>query len=295
MWLETNKVIYNTVIKEKSYDILGHLTLCDEELINKIIDDDDNCNKFLKYFNDEIKDNKSIVMKLVAKNVNNLEFVSERLYDDKEVLLTGLKCFSESHKYIGSSLSIKDIILKLITEDFLCEIYEYLHPIFKSDEDIAIAAIGQDSYLLKYSPDEIKDNYNVVLAGVSDYSYGFEFASERLRSNKQLAIIAIQHCEYQYTRALEYLSEELRDDEDVVLNYIEHAKWYELDEISDRLKDDKNFALKAVFINGSVLEFLSDRLRDDRDVVIDAVKSCSESIQYASHRLRTNLNINLPL
>ncbi len=41
---------------------------------------------------------------------------------------------------------------------------------------------------------------------------------------------------------------------------------------SAKLKDDKDFVLKAVRYNGHALKFVSERLKDDKDIVLEAVK-----------------------
>lgn len=63
--------------------------------------------------------------------------------------------------------------------------------------------------------------------------------------------------------------------------------------VSQRLRDDKILALKAVKgdSQGLALALLSPRMRDDREVVIQAVRASARAVEYASKRLKDNREI----
>jgi hypothetical protein len=77
-----------------------------------------------------------------------------------------------------------------------------------------------------------------------------------------------------------------RSDRDVVLAAVRHDG-YALQFASDELKDDKEIVLTAIeTYEGDVLEYASERLKDDRETVLAAVRRCENSIGFASERLR---------
>ncbi len=65
---------------------------------------------------------------------------------------------------------------------------------------------------------------------------------------------------------------ELRDDEEVMLSLIMSGTSHAPRQASERLRNDKHFALEAVKRNGRALGYISDAMRDDEEVVLAAVK-----------------------
>lgn len=98
---------------------------------------------------------------------------------------------------------------------------------------------------------------------------------------------------YNYDKASEIIERypELRDDEEAMLSLVVSGRSYAPKQASERLRNDKEFALKAVERNGRALHCFSDELRDDEDVVLAAVKQRGMSLEYASERLRDNEDI----
>ena len=66
----------------------------------------------------------------------------------------------------------------------------------------------------------------------------------------------------QHGSALEYASERLKDDHEIVLAAVTQNAWA-LAYASERLKDDRDFVLAAVTRNGWGLDYASERLKDD--------------------------------
>jgi hypothetical protein len=63
---------------------------------------------------------------------------------------------------------------------------------------------------------------------------------------------------------------------------------------SERLKDDKQFAIEAVKHHSHVLKYLSPRLQDDEDVVLAALKQYPMSpLEFASKRILNNKDFAL--
>ena len=56
----------------------------------------------------------------------------------------------------------------------------------------------------------------------------------------------------------------------------------ELEYASEELRNNKEVVLEAVKKNGSALEYASERLQADKDVVLAAVKQYGDSIVYAN-------------
>jgi hypothetical protein len=77
----------------------------------------------------------------------------------------------------------------------------------------------------------------------------------------------------------------------VILAAVRHDG-YALQFASDKLKDDKEIVLTAIGkYEGDVLEYASERLKDDKETVLSAVGRCEYSIGYASERLRHDADV----
>ena len=74
---------------------------------------------------------------------------------------------------------------------------------------------------------------------------------------------------------------------------IKSKECYQLRYMSDKLKKDKNFALKAVQINAFSLSYFDNSIKDNDEIVFEAVKSNRLAFEYASDRLRNNRELAL--
>ena len=136
----------------------------------------------------------------------------------------------------------KDLLISLVLKD------KSLLKFISNNKDFMIALVLKDSSYLQHASDDLKDNEEVVLAAVikseSTNSWkSFSFASERLRNDPGMAMAAIAK-DY---RALQYASDEIKDNKDFIITLIKDGYSY-------------------------ILQFASERLRNDKEVVIEAVK-----------------------
>lgn len=87
---------------------------------------------------------------------------------------------------------------------------------------------------------------------------------------------------------LEFLSDILRDDKQIVIEAVRHDQWA-LYYTSDRLRNDKEVVLAAVSSYAGSLFCASEELHNDKDVVLAAIKQGETSgvraIKYASEDL----------
>lgn len=107
-----------------------------------------------------------------------------------------------------------------------------------------------------------------------------EFASDELRDDKEVVLEAVEKdgC------SLRLASERLKDDKEFLMSLVK-KNGFSLYYASDRLKDDKEVVLEAIK-SGFSLYYASDRMKDDEEVVIEAVKKDCHSLRYASERLQ---------
>lgn len=92
--------------------------------------------------------------------------------------------------------------------------------------------------------------------------------------------------------ALQYASEALRADKEVVMAAV-HTTGWALDYAAPHLKADKEVVLAAVRQNGWALRYAADVLRADKQVVMDAVRQSGWALEDAAVPLRADKQVVL--
>ena len=112
----------------------------------------------------------------------SLYFASERLRDDKDVVMAAVQQNGMALYFASERL--------------------------RDDKDVVMAAVHQIGTALYFASDELRNDKDVVLKAVQQNGMTLRYASERLRGDKDVVMAAV----HQYEWALIYASKELRDD-----------------------------------------------------------------------------------
>ena len=158
----------------------------------------------LKYFSEEIRNNKGIVLIAVANNGNELKCASDKLKKDREVVLTA----TNTSKSMGF---------------FSNESIKYVDKSFLSDFEIARVAVSFSGNSLQYFTDEIKQDKDIVSIAVNNSPDALEFADKSLLSDKDF-ILSLPNKIYRSDgskfRAFSILGDKLKKDHDIVTKAI---------------------------------------------------------------------------
>jgi len=109
-------------------------------------------------------------------------------------------------------------------------------------------------------------NKEFVLNKVKKNGCALEYASEELRNDKEIVLEAVK----QNGKALKYANEELRGDKEVVIEAVKQNS-NALQYASKKLFSSKKFMIEAVKQDGHILRYASKKLRNDKKVVLEAV------------------------
>tara|TARA_B100001250_G_scaffold301584_1_gene263287 strand:+ start:2100 stop:4151 length:2052 start_codon:yes stop_codon:yes gene_type:complete len=154
----------------------------------------------LKYFSEEIRNNKGIVLIAVANNGNELEYASDKLKKDREVVLTA----TNTGKSMGS---------------FSNESIKYVDKSFLSDFEIARVAVSSSGNSLQYFADEIRQDKDIVSIAVNNSPSALQFADKSLLSDKDF-ILSLWDGWSSSFRAFSILGDKLKKDHDIVTKAI---------------------------------------------------------------------------
>jgi len=156
----------------------------------------------LKSATQEQQSDRAFVLKAVAYDGYNLEYVSEKLRNDKEIVLKAIESFSEVLKFSGESLQNDRAFIKeaiKVNEYVLSDAKEK----FQKDSELAFLAVKRNSMVLKFLP-YYKRNKAFILELLNSDIDVFPYIEERLKTDRDI-IKATQMVPYKYQGFEEYL------------------------------------------------------------------------------------------
>lgn len=155
------------------------------------------------------------------------------------------------------------------------------------DRGELISQLFVDGMSLQYASKKLLKDEDIVSMAVNKNGLAIQFAPKWQNDR----FVAFQAFSNDY-RAAEFISKKFLDDEDFMRGSFYSADRLErIQYASDRLKDNKEFFLDIVKIDGMAIQYASDRLKDDKDVVLVAIDENGRAIQFASERLRNDKDI----
>lgn len=266
------------------------------------------CFANIQYSSPELINNKSFVIEAI-KQSNYFTMNLRKYLDDKDVMLEAVKKDSYSLSAASDRLKDdKDIILAAVNNGGIHTL-SYASERLRDDKEVVLTAVIKNPESLQYASDRLKDSELIVKTAMDRHNERnpLQYASERLRTNPELlnsnkevvisdrekAMEAIRedHTKLKYVDksllnnkdfimdavkvtvgiAIEYTSDELKKDADVVLASLSRVNINALETAGAEIRDNKDFMMKAVAIRGDALYYASDRLKDDVDIVKTAI------------------------
>jgi len=152
-------------------------------------------------------------------------------------------------------------------------------------KDDVIDAIREDEIEFEDVDLALRGDREVVSAALQKDFSNLEFASIDIQGDQKFLLDTIEK-----TQEAEACRDALNPDENFSGN-----SFLFLDYVTPELKDDNNFVLKAVKLDGMNLHFASNRLRNDPEVVDAAAVQSDYTFQYASEPLRSSKDFVLSL
>lgn len=163
---------------------------------------------------------------------------------------------------------------------------------FKHDRKL-ISNYQNDPHKFKIASKKIKNNKNIVLAVMKKNGYLLEYTSDELKNDHEVVITAINNSNGQ---ALQYASDKLKNDRDIIFTALKYRSDL-LKHASDELKNDREIIIAALQKNASeyrsdnVLNYVSDNLKNDFEIVKIAIKNSDYALRYASDKLKNDREI----
>ena len=255
----------------------------------------------------DIRDDKEIVMKLVACYGGALRYVSDRLRSDEEVVRTAV---ADNGYAVQYALITIDLSLAYLAVERDNGSISHLGSIYTANRSIMEFVIARCGMLLSYASEELKDDEELVLLAISKSAGAFEYASPRLRADRDFIMLAVAKngcilhnileteidiemitlAVKTYGRALQWATVEQQDDYDLVKAAVSQngsaIKW-----ASWRLKSDRDIVMIAVGRNHMALRYVAEKFRADKEIIMYALSQSCEAIEYIGKELKNDIEI----
>ena len=226
---------------------------------------------------DALKEDANFTLRTVRLNPSLLEFASDRLRADPEIINIALQKSGYALKFAAEHFR-SDIKTALVasTHPHLSG-FEFVSSELRDDKEFALKVVGKNRGNIQFVSNRLKDDFDVALSAVRPYGAALKFLSPRLMESDYLRYVA-------YTDPNETL---------VPLGTIPNKKEIldcpSLLILSDtKLREDRDFLLELVAIDGAIIQFASDRIKDDDYVVFAAEKNRKGAYIHASERLKNH-------
>ncbi len=138
--------------------------------------------------------------------------------------------------------------------------------------------VKEDSCILKYASEQLRHDREFILSVMKVNGRALQYVPH-FRNDKEIVM--------QHGGSLQYASNELKSDKDVVMAAVKQVGWT-LHYATNELKNDRDVVMSAVIQDGHALRYSSQKLKNDEKVVMTAVKNNPDSFYWASDLLRNN-------
>jgi hypothetical protein len=227
---------------------------------------------------------KTKALEIVSNDGFLIDTLPIELQKDNDIIITALK---------QSYFSLINIPIEHINEDILAFIFDNNYQEYY-DEILDILDNYENNNVLQNANYNLKNNKKLIEILCVLNSRTIKYASEEILNDKNFFLnILKQYCG-KYDIILKYLSDDLRDDEDIVKTLISKEMYtFEFEYASERLKKDYNFIFEVIKINGYIFKYIADELKNNRDIVLEAVKKNGEALKFTSKELKHDREIVL--
>jgi hypothetical protein len=184
------------------------------------------------------------VMRMLEISGRNIEFAEERMRRDRAFVVAAAKAGSDILQHVPRAFTDdEEVMLRVIAHNG----YSLRHASDRLRNDKALLLRALDAGLYHDAIEgELRNDRDIVLQAVRSQPHQFEGMPEAFRADREVALAAVSRKGYGYN--IRHCPEALRDDEELALAAIRFDGPAALVQISQRLRDDRDFREKAARI-----------------------------------------------
>ena len=251
-------------------------------------------NELMKYVSDDLKNNKSFVIKAISKNADAYKYISEKLKNDREVIVTLLLSDLPSVYIYNIPDNLTDdysVATKIVKKQ--ANVYAHLSDNLKESRELMKEALSVFPELIVSEDVSIKfrNDKKLILFALNNpilrIGSFFKKLPLKYQNDREVVLKAIK-CN---SRTIEYINDDLKNDEEIFLEALKNSRnnlfnqstnngfGSEIIYASDNLKKDKNFIIKAINIEFNCInyiKYINKDIIDDPDICFEIYKNNPE-------------------
>lgn len=241
----------------------------------------------LRYASETLKDYPEIVMEAVRRSGVTLQYASPKLKNNRAIVMKATEV--NGWALVDGNSNFLMLALKYASDALKDDKFIVLHAVkingnalefaserLKNDFDVVLEAVKNDGYALQFASDDLRNNHIIVAAALQMYGESMEFASDALKRDRQLLLDAMRSNKNYSNgghQAIKFVSEILKDDKEIILEWVKHSGYYAFDKASDQLKQDREVILEAIKHDHQVHDYVSADLKNDREYILASALS----------------------
>lgn len=219
---------------------------------------------------------KKEALDLVKKNGQALQTLNNELRNDREIVLAAINQYCYALRFASNQLkSDKDVVLSAINHNTLS--LQYASEKLLNDKQFISSVIKKDGMALQYASKNLQDDKGLVLLALKNNGMFLQHVNKMLREDVEVISAALE----QNNLAMEFVSYDKRIEIGVRKKYFGSYTGH----------NNKTIVLDAVKKDGSLLQYASKTLQNDRQIILTAVKQNGLALKFASDTLRSNHEI----
>jgi hypothetical protein len=187
---------------------------------------DCNASSTLKHLNETLQDDIEVIEKYLKYNKLAFKFASNNIKANKTFVMKFMDGCSDSFQFADKSFKDnKEFVLFAILKNPY--LLQFVSERLKDNNKIVETAVSLRGSTLEFASKRLQDNYIIVELAVSNNGDSIQYASSRLQHDKNIVLKAINNgsCE-----TLDYISPDLKLDLDVLLIHLKYVNEYHIRE-----------------------------------------------------------------
>ena len=215
--------------------------------------------------------------------LNNRDIIGEMYFPNNKLwkIMNTFNSTSENEEIDVSELNSD---FKFITSRRLTYIYE-------NDRELALIVLENHPEAFSLLSDSLQNDKDFILQALSKKLNIYNYLNETFRNQLEIIILALYETDLE-GEILVLLSDTIKDNKDLLLAAIKKSTYGSAFEyFPTSYKNDRDFLLEVLKLNGQVLRMLTENFKNDRELVLLAVQSTNDVLQYASEFLKQDAEL----
>jgi SpoVK/Ycf46/Vps4 family AAA+-type ATPase len=234
----------------------------------------------LQYASEILKNDREIVLESVKSDAASLEYAASELIYDRDFISDLIKINISALEYVPKKLFAERSFIELLVRVNI-ETLEFVSKELLQDSDFVFDLVNIDISVLKYIPKEDLEERSFVEGLVRVNAETLKFVSKKLLQDPVFVhdLVKID------TSVLKYLPKKLLGEPAFILELI-NLNTSIIQYLPEKFRSDKDIFHEIVKKDKSVFQYAVDTLREDQAYILQMIDDDASILQYISENLK---------